>query len=700
MTTPGQIKMQGTRSYKCFPTVDSSLAKSPSIPVQIIDISELRDLYAVAKGHPINYHDDSLGFALSPIADGKHDTEEQHAQWDLIQSNVATCYDICCNYINKPVHLVARIQPKSHLASSELQPASPLPEYETRDSEKQASGNITSTVCSTDPRLASENDSKRWSNFSGDHTYLHKDLSYDSPNTRETTPTAGPSSSPTAAEQGQRRFEGPSPSESAAALIVPPHRPNNQFDRYAVPVDKPPSKWLYTLPHRYPMPVEKCQDQTVPTVDLPIENILPVPEKHWHSSVHSCRTRKSHLYWTKRAIEPPTLEPRARVGCEVPALRKAPRAPKGSMERFIRQFRKYWIWKAYPWTQHRVSTSEGEESQSNGTQPQPNGTEEPPVDDPDDAPPPPPDAPNFSKKFRKQNPQHKPSGYLEPPPRITYKPLVLNGFERWEPDLEIVGFLHTIFERTQEEDSNVSEYDPVNTLGIHGIIPKIIVEDWNDVSNPRPLLADTTGSARVILQQEDLNRSHLDLSAPAAARKQRRGYKHLWQRQKNVEASLPLKRDDSVTSPASALRGGHDVPEDEDEAEYEAGDEDEDEEDRENKRVIYQARKDAQAMQDAQERNRLVAIAVTATTVPAEAPVGAEGWWNRWRWRLRTNVRSHPYQSLPSGTTSASASAPPSAPAVVVVERKKDKLKRKFKEGCRRIMFLRSGTLQDLHRHQ
>ncbi|KAI1574623.1 hypothetical protein PtrCC142_002912 [Pyrenophora tritici-repentis] len=518
------------------------------------------------KGRPTDDHQDSPAFVLSPIADWEHDTEEQSVQQNLIQPSVAPGRDTYFNYIKKPVHLVARIKPKSHLASSKTQSVSPLPEHETQGSEKQASGNITSTGRSSPRKSAVDIVSNRWSNFSGDYTHLYKDSSSENRDTRENTPTAGPSSSPATAQQGQQRVDGPSPAQSAAPLIVPPPRPRNQFDRFAVPVDKPISKWLYALPHRYPMPVEKCQDQTIPSIHLPIVNILPVPEKHWHSSVHSARTRKSHLYWARRAVEPPAPAPRGTTGYEVPTLRKAPRVPKGSMERFKRQFRKYWIRKKYAWKQYQRDILVEEQIQEDGTRPQPDGTDTPPADDPDpdNAPPQPQEAPNFSKKLRKENPRDNSSSYLEPPPRSPHRPLVLNGFARCEPELDVFGFLEPIFEMPKEDDSDDSAYDSDSTPSMHSIIPEITVEDWNDTSNPRPSLDDKTGGpACVRPQQVNVNRSHLHVTKPAMTPRRQRIHKLLLQRQKNAEINLalkhPLKRVDSVTAPASALRGGHDV---------------------------------------------------------------------------------------------------------------------------------------------
>ncbi|EDU48268.1 predicted protein [Pyrenophora tritici-repentis Pt-1C-BFP] len=102
------------------------------------------------------------------------------------------------------------------------------------------------------------------------------------------------------------------------------------------------------------------------------------------------------------------------------------------MERFKRQFRKYWIRKKYAWKQYQRDILVEEQIQEDGTRPQPDGTDTPPADDPDpdNAPPQPQEAPNFSKKLRKENPRDNSSSYLEPPPRSPHRPLVLNGFAR------------------------------------------------------------------------------------------------------------------------------------------------------------------------------------------------------------------------------------------------------------------------------
>ena len=290
------------------------------------------------------------------------------------------------------------------------------------------------------------------------------------------------------------------------------------------------------------MPLERYEDQTVPTLDLPIGNVLPVPEKYWHSTVHSCRSRQTHLQWARKAIQPPDPKVREANEYDVPALRSAPRSPKEPIERFKRQFRKYWIWKAYPWTRYKVDEAERERPQEDDAHP--------PTDGPDGAPPRPQKIPNFSKKLDKQPRQVKPSRKPEAGPRRLSQPLVINRFAICQAGLATFDELYNVTESDEEDGVALYKLFQIDTLDKYSTIPEVRVEEWHDVSNPKPSLYNIPGPARRHRQPEIVNPAHLHIPKPGARKKRPIISEHVAHSQKDLELV------GSVTSSIVELRGG------------------------------------------------------------------------------------------------------------------------------------------------
>jgi hypothetical protein len=130
-------------------------------------------------------------------------------------------------------------------------------------------------------------------------------------------------------------------------------------------------------PHRFPFslePVHACLQQFDEDTTPKLWEVFdtPVHQKHWHSLAKRRRTDGLYdgiyLSWTKKT------NPKPKDSQRTPGLRKdrrppKPYAPKPRHARLVRQFRKYWIRKTYPFEPEAVDKGKGRATEGGVSQP-------------------------------------------------------------------------------------------------------------------------------------------------------------------------------------------------------------------------------------------------------------------------------------------------------------------------------------------